>query len=53
MQIRFRFSSRFRRELWLFRKSYNRERLHGCIEWKTPAEVNNDRKLVRRAAIKR
>jgi transposase InsO family protein len=45
---RFRSLTHFRRELWLFRRSYNRERLHGGIEWKTPAEVYNDRKLMRK-----
>ncbi len=51
-QKRFRSLPHFRRELWLFRRSYNKERLHGGIEWKTPAEVYNDRKLMRKAAIR-
>jgi hypothetical protein len=29
-----------------------KERLHGGIEWKTPAEVYNDKRLMRKAAIK-
>jgi transposase InsO family protein len=52
-QKRFRSLSHFRREMWLFRRSYNKERLHGGIEWKTPAEVYNDKKLMRKGAIKR
>lgn len=52
-QKRFRSLPHFRRELWLFRRSYNKERLHGGIEWKTPAEVYNDKRLMRKAAIKR
>jgi len=51
-QKRFRSLSHFKRELWLFRRGYNKERLHGGIEWKTPSEVYNDRKLMRKAAIK-
>ena len=47
-QKRFRSLPHFRRELWLYRRSYNRERLHGGIEWATPAEVYNDRKLMKR-----
>ena len=52
-QVRFRSLPHFRRELWLFRRSYNRERLHGGIDWKTPAEVYHDRRLMRRQRIPR
>ena len=52
-QVRFRSLPHFRRELWLFRRSYNRERLHGGIDWKTPAEVYHDRRLMRRRRIPR
>ena len=52
-QVRFRSLPHFRRELWLFRRSYNRERLHGGIDWKTPAEVYHDRRLMRRVRLLR
>ena len=52
-QVRFRSLSHFRRDLWLYRRQYNKLRLHGGIEWKTPAEVYHDRKLMRRQRIPR
>jgi len=42
-----------RRELGLYRRQCNKLRLHGGIEWKTPAEVYRDRKLMRRVRIPR
>jgi putative transposase len=51
--VRFRSLPHFREELYLYRGRYNRVRLHQGIQWKTPAEVYNDRKLMRRKALKR
>jgi transposase InsO family protein len=33
------FMSRFKKQLWSFRRKYNEERLHGAIGWATPSEV--------------
>ena len=52
-RVHFRSLPHFRKELYAFRGKYNRVRLHGGIKWKTPAEVYNDRKLMRRGALKR
>ena len=52
-RVRFRSLPHYRRELWLYRRRYNKLRLHGGIEWKTPAEVYHDRKLMRRRRIPR
>ena len=52
-QVRFLSLAHFRRELWLYRRRYNKLRLHGGIEWKTPAEVYHDRRLMRRVRIPR
>ncbi len=52
-QVRFRSLGHFRRELWLYRRRYNKLRLHGGIDWKTPSEVYHDRRLMRRVRIPR
>ena len=52
-RVRFRSLAHFRKELYRWRRQYNRSRLHGGIGWKTPAEVYNDRRLMRRAAYRR
>jgi putative transposase len=50
-RIRFRSLSHFRRELYAWRRAYNRVRMHGGIGWKTPAEVYNDPTLMSRSAL--
>ena len=50
-RVRFRSLGHFRRELYPFRRKYNHVRLHGGIGWKTPAEVYNDRRLMRRKRV--
>jgi putative transposase len=49
-RVHFRSLSHFRREIRAWRGKYNRQRLHGGIGWKTPAEVYFDRKLMRTSA---
>jgi len=51
-QVRFRSLSHFRRELWWYRRQYNRNRLHGGIGWKAPAEVYNDPSLMTKTRVK-
>lgn len=34
-----KFMSRFKKQLWSFRRKYNDERLHGAIGWSTPSEI--------------
>ena len=50
-RVHFRSLGHFRRELYRWRRSYNRSRIHGGIGWKTPAEVYFDRKLMRRESL--
>ena len=45
-QIRFQLLSHFKRQLWLFRRKYNNERLQGAIGWVTPSEIYYDRRLM-------
>ena len=52
-QVRFRSLGHFRRELWWYRRRYNHRRLHGGIDWRTPAVVYHDRRLMRRARVPR
>jgi putative transposase len=47
-RVRFRSLSHFRRELYRWRQQYNRQRLHGGIGWKTPAEIYLSPKLMQR-----
>ncbi len=47
-RVHFRSLSHFRRQLYRWRRQYNRARIHGGIGWKTPTEVYNDRKLMSR-----
>jgi putative transposase len=47
-RVHFRSLGRFRRQLYRWRRQYNRARIHGGIGWKTPTEVYNDRKFMRR-----
>jgi transposase InsO family protein len=51
-RILFRSLSHFRRELYAWRRAYNRVRMHGGIGWKTPAEVSADRRLMNRSALR-
>jgi transposase InsO family protein len=51
-RVHFRSLSHFRREIRVWRRKYNDSRLHGGIDWNTPAEVYHDRKLKRRSASK-
>lgn len=51
-RVHFRSLSHFRRELYAWRRTYNRVRMHGGIGWKTPAEVYNDRALMNRSALR-
>lgn len=52
-RVRFRSLAHFRRELWLYRRQYNKARLHGGIAWRTPHEVYHDRRLMERVRIPR
>jgi putative transposase len=52
-RVPFRSLSHFRRELYQWRHRYNETRIHGGISWKTPAEVYNDPKLMRRGSLRR
>ncbi|MGH9919611.1 MAG: integrase core domain-containing protein, partial [Nitrososphaerales archaeon] len=45
-RVHFRSLSHFRRELYAWRGTYNRARLHGGIGWRTPHEVYHDTKLM-------
>lgn len=44
-RVHFRSLSHFRRELYQWRRRYNRARIHGGIGWATPYEVYHDPKL--------
>jgi transposase InsO family protein len=50
-QVRFRSLTHFRREVWLYRRQYNKNRPHGGIDWKTPAEVYRDPSLKNKGAM--
>lgn len=52
-RVHFRSLGHFRRKLYRWRRQYNRTRIHGGIGWKTPAEVYNDRKFMRRKRFRR
>lgn len=47
-RVHFRSLGHFRRQLYRWRRQYNGARIHGGIGWRTPAEVYNDRKFMRR-----
>ncbi|MGI0132501.1 MAG: integrase core domain-containing protein [Thermoplasmata archaeon] len=51
-RVHFRSLSHFRGEIRAWRGEYNGSRLHGGIGWKTPSEVNFDRKVQRRVAYR-
>jgi putative transposase len=52
-RVHFRSLGHFRQELYRWRRGYNRTRLHGGIQWKTPAEVYNDRTLMRKRRVRK
>ena len=51
-RVHFRSLGHFRRELYRWRRAYNRSRIHGGIGWKTPAEVYHDRKLMSQSQLR-
>jgi transposase InsO family protein len=51
-RVHFQSLGHFRRELYRWRRAYNHSRIHGRIGWKTPAEVYNDRTLMRRKSVR-
>lgn len=52
-RVRFRSLSHLRRELRSWRGVYNRQRIHGGIGWRTPAEAYDDPKLMSRKRLRR
>jgi len=52
-RVHFRSLGHFRRELYHWRHRYNGSRIHGGIEWKTPAEVYTDRRLMSGARVRK
>ena len=52
-RVRFASLAHCRRELWLYRRGYNKLRLHGGIEWRTPHAVYHDPRFMNRERIPR
>ncbi len=52
-RVHFHSLGHFRRELYAWRRQYNRQRIHGGIGWATPHEAYHDPKLMSKKRLRR